>query len=175
MSEAKAKRRALNLNVPRRHLTPEEQAEAAGERRDEVATGTAAGKSTRTMAKELGVSQSQIVNDQAAGGRSGEQGCSPDKVTGADGKQYPPPAAKKPPPKARKRKSGAQERFDAISLLAKFMRRFLKKEDNSLEVRQLAAVAAGHGVPLVGRTWPAFDYERVSLVFRDLARGMVSA
>jgi hypothetical protein len=65
---------ALSLNLDRRHLTEEEQERARAQRLDRVATKRREGKSTRTIAKEEGISQSQVVKDLRS---AGEHRCSP--------------------------------------------------------------------------------------------------
>lgn len=78
------------LNVPRRHLTEQELQKLRAARVRRVSAARAEGKSTRTIAKEVGVSQSQVISDLREA--SGEQGCSPapPRVVGTDGKRYSP-------------------------------------------------------------------------------------
>lgn len=177
MTDARARQLARALHA-RRHLNKEEQAvnraAAALDRRAKVTTGTAEGKSTRTMAAELGVSQPQILRDQASAAASGDTPVSPGKVHGADGKTYPPPPPKKTKSKRSRRKTAAAERYEGMKEHAKYLRKVLAAKDTDSQLACLQTLAACHEVPLSGRTWPAFDFEKVVLVFRDLARGMVS-
>jgi hypothetical protein len=97
LTEEQKLRLALDLNDARRHLTPgdRKQAQARAEelRKERVARVAEAkrqGKSTRTIAEEEGVSQTQVQADLKA---ATEQGCSVEsdsgKVQGKDGKERP--------------------------------------------------------------------------------------
>jgi transposase len=81
-----------SLNEHRRHLTLEQLEERRRQRLARVAEKRAEGKSTRQIAEEVGISQSQVVRDLGAAD-SGEPRGSPE-ITGRDGKTYNPP--KKP-------------------------------------------------------------------------------
>jgi hypothetical protein len=67
----------LRRNVHRRHMTRELRQQIVAELR-------ADGHSTHVIAETLGISQGTVRNDLAAG----EQFCSPETVTGKDGKNY---------------------------------------------------------------------------------------
>lgn len=71
----------------RRNLTPKELQARHKARIKRVAKARRQGKSTRTIAKEEGVSQPQVVKDIR---EAGDNGLSPErgKVTGKDGKKY---------------------------------------------------------------------------------------
>ncbi len=73
-------------NLERNHYTAEEEAELRAERIEEVVAARQEGKSTRTIAKQVGVSESTVRNDLAS---AGAQGCAPappnGKVTGSNG------------------------------------------------------------------------------------------
>jgi hypothetical protein len=109
---AKAKRDlALSLNVHRRHLDAEDLRRLRGERIRRVAEGRRQGKSTRRLAEDEGVSESQVREDLKA---ATAQGCAVDpeggKVTGRDGKARPATRqASAPPPKPEAR-AGAGDR-----------------------------------------------------------------
>jgi hypothetical protein len=92
------KKRALaeSLNVNRRQLSPEDRERMRAERIEQVAEDKRQGKSTRQIAEDRGISQTQVRLDLK---EAGEQSCSPDsKVTGRDGKTYPAtrPAPREP-------------------------------------------------------------------------------
>lgn len=73
------------VNDHRRHETQEKATERIEKRRKRVAERRLNGESLRTIAKEEGISKSQVVEDLKA---SGVQDCTPEgKVTGTDGKQ----------------------------------------------------------------------------------------
>ncbi len=76
-------------NLHRRHLTVEL-------RKALVAELLAEGESTRTIAEALGVSKTTVQNVKEEIQESGGQNCTPETVTGSDGKSYPPT---KPPRK----------------------------------------------------------------------------
>jgi ParB-like chromosome segregation protein Spo0J len=110
------RRLAIDLNVERRQLTPEEKVRLRLERQERVAEAHAKGESTRAIAAREGVAQSTVVEDikAASGDRhrspegSGQESGSapsvpPAKVRGRDGKEY---AAKAKP--GRKAKSPAE-------------------------------------------------------------------
>lgn len=80
-----ARRMAEDLNIARRQVTAAEAREARARRIERVADLRAQGMSTRAIAAEVGVSQSQVVADIR---EATEQGCSvePEKVTGLDGR-----------------------------------------------------------------------------------------
>jgi hypothetical protein len=92
MTDAAAKELAEQLNHCRRHLSGDDwrrMAAARAERIKRVVEARQQGKSTRAIAGEEGISQSQVVADLK---EAGEQGCSPEPVAGTvvgkDGKQY---------------------------------------------------------------------------------------
>lgn len=69
---------ALTLNADRRHLTLEEQQAARASRIERVVEATEAGRSTREIAAAEGVSQMQVLRDQAASvGLQTDTGVSP--------------------------------------------------------------------------------------------------
>jgi hypothetical protein len=87
---------AAELNEARRQLTAEELEEAAAKRRVRVAAGKKAGKTTRQMSAEEGVSQPQIIADlkkvaeeALAGDNPLSPASAPKTATGTDGKDYP--------------------------------------------------------------------------------------
>lgn len=71
------KQAAIDLNIKRRHLTPEQRAEWVARLRQE-------GKSLREIAEAAGVSKSQVSRDLA-----GVPFGTPEAITGKDGKSYP--------------------------------------------------------------------------------------
>jgi hypothetical protein len=101
---------AIKLNSDRRQMSPETIKRLKAERVKRVAAARRQGKSTREIAAEEGISQSQVVADLKA---ATEQGCSVEpqdgRVKGKDGKKRP--AARKPkrrkPPAARRPAAGA--------------------------------------------------------------------
>jgi ParB-like chromosome segregation protein Spo0J len=102
-----------DANEHRRHLSPDFLRERARQRAERVKAGRRKGKSTRQLAKEEKVSQTQILKDFKAAEASGEHPCSPEtdagdtpaspepeggKVTGRDGKKYRAKKSKAAPP-----------------------------------------------------------------------------
>jgi ParB-like chromosome segregation protein Spo0J len=67
-----------SANLHRRHLTPEFRRERVRQLRTD-------GKSLRTIAKSVGVSEATVRSDL----KSGAQFCAPESVRGADGQTYP--------------------------------------------------------------------------------------
>jgi hypothetical protein len=162
MNEDKARRRALALNVPRRHLSIAEQAEQRGERIVKVAAAKADQKSNRAIAAELGVSEAQIRSDVSKAAASGAQGCAPGPVMGTDGKEYPPPKLRR----KHIRKTNAQKVHEAGVELAKLIKKDMGQHHLLARIK---IVAAMNGVPFDDDgNWPA--WEGVKRTFRDLAR-----
>jgi ParB-like chromosome segregation protein Spo0J len=98
LSHAQKTALALSLNADRRHMSPETIKRLKAKRVKRVAAGRRQGKSTRQIAEEEGISQSQVVADLKT---ATEQGCSVEpqegKVSGKDGKKRR--AARKPKPR----------------------------------------------------------------------------
>jgi transposase-like protein len=78
-NEEEEKQAALDLNLKRRHLSPEQRAEWVARLRQE-------GKSTRQIAEAVGVDPKTVRNDLRA---SGGDNSPPEKIKGVDGKTYP--------------------------------------------------------------------------------------
>jgi hypothetical protein len=169
MTLDQAREVAKEMNEPRRHLSLLEQSEARGERRQAVAAGGCDGKSLRTMAEELGVGKSTVQRDQASGVPGGTPGHTdhvPDRILGADGKEYPPAPKRRRHP----RKTSAQKLHQSGLELAKLLKKETGKP-NPLE--RLTILAAVYGVPFKGRTWPAL--EGIICTLRDFAQPTATA
>jgi hypothetical protein len=92
-TEVEAKAFVERANENRRHLNVKWLRER---RRDRVRAARAEGKSTRQIAGDEGVAQRTILNDLEVSGDDPASGEFPDRIIGADGKEYD---AKKPVPK----------------------------------------------------------------------------
>jgi hypothetical protein len=76
----------------RRNLSPEDLAAMAARRRERVVEARDEGKSTRAIAEQEGVSETQVRRDlEASGAPPGAPGSETGKITGKDGKSYPAP------------------------------------------------------------------------------------
>jgi hypothetical protein len=138
LTEEEKRDLAIELNEARRQLTPEDREKIKEEREMKAAEKRRQGKSTRQIAKELGVSQPQIIKDlkeegdnQLSPGPAPPE-TQPAKVTGRDGKQYPARKPRKPkkaeepapasepdapPPEIKSRGVGVNQAYKAIKCL----------------------------------------------------------
>lgn len=79
-SEEEERQAAIDLNIKRRHLTPEQRAEWVAKLRQE-------GKSTRQIAEDLRLSQSAVVRELKKATESGDSVDLPSTIVGKDGKE----------------------------------------------------------------------------------------
>ena len=149
-----ARRRAWKINFARRQLTLEEfralQASAKGERTWQSVGARAEGKSTRAIAAQTGVSQTQVIRDLAAAAAQVNPPGSPDTVKGSDGKSYPPFSRK------RLRKGLVEKMREKVRDLILDVRRLGSTESN--QVRTMV-VSSEHSMPVHvdqkhGLVWP---------------------
>jgi hypothetical protein len=75
-NDEEKRQRALTVNITRRHLAPEEREKLIAARRDRVHKARQTGKSTRQIAEDEGVSQTQVMKDLTVD--AGEHSCSPE-------------------------------------------------------------------------------------------------
>ena len=143
ITDEEARTLALSLNLDRRHSTPEQQQAARAGRISKTIALANDGHSVRVIAQTLSVSKSQVQRDLAAVPRGTVQ---------------------------RKKRPPAVRALANVTSLAGSLRAVLRDKARR---EALAAIAAQHGVPLDGSTWPLFETFR--LVLRDLAQGGVSA
>ena len=103
ISDEAAERLARDLNVARRHLTPEEQQAARVSRVKRVAELRSEGASIRVIAARVGVTKSQAERDLAEARAATVPGgtVEPETITGANGKTYPTAVSRSPPPDRR--------------------------------------------------------------------------
>jgi ParB-like chromosome segregation protein Spo0J len=104
LAESEVTGYVISLNLIRRHLDGEQ-------RREVVRLLKLDGKSNRTIAGLLKVSEGTVRNDLRA---SGAQSYAPDRITGQDGKQYP---AAKPTPAPELPRTRADVLADAVKSL----------------------------------------------------------
>lgn len=76
---------ALVLNTHRRHMTAEQ-------RREQVLRLKGWGWSNPRIAEVIGVSKDTVAREVESAACASEQAALPAKVSGADGKSYPPPS-----------------------------------------------------------------------------------
>lgn len=154
MTEAKAKRRARALNVPRRHLTPEEQAEHREERIEKVSILRSQGLSLRSIAAEVDVTPMQVHRDLT--GVTPVTPANPPPVlgiVGIDGKRYSSTGA---PRRKVKRKSVPEKMLAQVAELTKLLKRFTAGKAAASNRERAIVLAATHGVPLVDGVCPWF-------------------
>lgn len=187
VSDAEARELALDLNVHRRHLSPEELQAARERRVRRVAATRQTGESLRTIAGLEGVSVAQVRRDLADHKALAENGLepaptpgvpggAPPTVSGVDGKSYP---ARRP------RLTRVNQARRAAELLARVVAQLVRESGAT----RLEELAASYGVPLGPKAdpprrrkgspkpppatrWPALD--AVCAVLRELAGGAAS-
>lgn len=161
LTEDDARDRCKALNLFRRHMTAEEQAAARGERIVRVTAARSEGLSLRTIAAQEQVSVTQVVKDLQAADPARTPVYAEVQPAAPLTRSAPRAARVRQPPAVRAQRAGASLR-DAVRRLTRSPRR-----------AALEALAAQHGVPFAGNTWPAL--EQILAVLRDAAGGAASA